>query len=139
VIGTVDIRVTVGSQTSPITTADRFTYVAVATTQTVAIPALSRGQGYWFTVTSSVAGPVSATWTLPSAAQGTVSIYAGNPFAGGPDPVRRNPPSGALASTSGRRTTFSVTTGSKPAGPYTVYLYAGANTSASTGTVTALR
>ena len=136
VAGAVDVRVTVGGHTSPVTSGDRFSYVAAATTQPVAVPALTNGYGYWVTFTSAARGPISAAWTTTASVQGTLAVYAGNPFAGMSDPVRRSPPSGALATTSGRRSSFSVTTTSRPAGVYTVFFYAGGSEAASSGTVT---
>ena len=137
--GSVDVRVTVGGLTSAVTTAARFTYTASATTTSVAVPALAKGYGSWVTITTTAAGPVSATWTTPAVVQGTLKMYAGNPFAGGANPVKRSPPSGALATQSAKRSSFSVSAGTRPAGVYTVYFYAGAAVAASTGTVTGVR
>jgi hypothetical protein len=137
----VDVRVTVGGQASVVSAGDQFTYVATptATTLPVTVPALGMGYGYWVSVTSAADGPISAMWTTPTTVQGTLAIYAGNPFAGMSNPVKRSPPSGALAIASGRKNSFSVTTTSRPAGVYTVYFYAGGSVLASSGTVTCWR
>jgi hypothetical protein len=109
------------------------------TETTVAIPGLAKGYGYWVTVTTTASGPVLATWATPVVVQGTLKIYAGNPFAAGSNPVKRSPPSGALATQSAKRAAFSVATGTRPAGTYTAYFYAGGAVAASTGTVTGMR
>jgi hypothetical protein len=122
-----------------VTTADRFGYVATPVADPVAIPALAKGYGFWFTVTSAGDGSISASWATPVTIQGTLAVYAGNPFAAGADPVRRGPPSGALATTSARASSFGVATGVRPPGVYTVYFYAGAAVGASNGAVTSWR
>jgi subtilisin family serine protease len=139
--GTVDVRVTVGGQASAVTASDQFTYLAPAApvTDPVAVPALAKGYGYWVTVTSTAAGPVSATWTRSAAVQGTLAIYAGNPFVGLANPVKKSPPSGALVISSGKRKAFGIATSSRPPGTYTVYFYAGAAVGASTGSVATWR
>jgi hypothetical protein len=139
--GTVDVVVTVGTVQSGVTAADRFTYVAAPTMTTVnvPVPALSKGNGYWFTFTSNGAGTVGATW-ISSLVQGTLAIYAGNPFAGKTDPVKLSPPAGALVMFSGKQTSFKVTTASsQPAGVYTAYFFAGAADPASSGTVSYMK
>jgi hypothetical protein len=139
--GTVDVVVTVGTVQSGVTAADRFTYVVAPTMTTVnmPVPALSKGNGYWFTFTSTGAGTVGATW-ISSLVQGTLAIYAGNPFAGKTDPVKLSPPAGALVTFSGKQTSFIVTTpSSQPAGVYTAYFFAGAADPASSGTVSYMK
>ena len=138
-LGTVDVRVTVAGQTSAAVTADRFTYAAAMTTVPVSVPALGSGYGYWYTFTSQVAGTVSATWKTPKTIQGTLAIYAGNPFAGKPDPVKLGPPAGALATAKGKKNSFSVTTTAQPAGVYTVYFHAAGTVANSNGTVTFMK
>jgi subtilisin family serine protease len=108
-------------------------------TDQVTIPALAKGYGYWVTVTSTASGEVNATWTMPARIQGTLAIYAGNPFTGGSNPAKQSPPSGALATQSGRQSAFSIATASQPPGTYTVYFWAGASVGSSTGTVTTWR
>jgi hypothetical protein len=137
----VDVRVTVAGQTSAVTAGDAYAYTATATATTlpVAVPALGRGYGYWVAVMSAAAGPIEATWSTPARVQGTLAIYAGNPFAGSSDPVKGSPPSGAIATSSGRSSAFSATTASVAAGVYTAYFYAGANVAASSGSVTYMR
>jgi hypothetical protein len=138
--GVVDVVVTVGGQSSATSTFDQFTYVApVATLVNVPVPSLSKGFGYWFVITSTGAGTINATWTTPTRVNGTLAIYAGNPFAGKTDPTKTSPPAGALASNSGNKTSFSATTASQPAGTYTVYFFAGNSEAASSGTVTYMK
>jgi hypothetical protein len=129
----------VGGLTSAATSADQFTYAATPTTLPVAVPRLTKGYGFWVSVTSGASGPVSATWQLSQKLQGTLAIYAGNPFAGGADPVRRTPPAGALVTKSAKASAFSITAGVRPPGVYTVYFYAGTTIPASTGSVTSWR
>jgi len=138
--GVVDVIVTVGGQSSALSTFDRFTYVApVNTLVNVAVPALNKGFGYWFVIASSGAGTINATWTTPTNAKGTLAIYAGNPFAGKVDPVKLSPPAGALATNTGNKTSFAATTASQPAGTYTVYFFTNTSEGASTGTVTYMK
>jgi len=138
--GTIDVVVTANGLSSAIVAADRFTYVtAVMTTVPVPVPALAKGNGYWSTFTSQAAGTISATWTTPSPVQGTLLLYAGNPFSGLPNPVKLSPPSGALVSIKANRASFSVATGSQPAGLYTVYFFSGKAAPASAGTVTYMK
>jgi len=105
-------------------------------TQAVAVPGLQKGYGFWVTVTAGGSGQVAADWQLPSRIQATLAIYAGNPFSGGPDPVKLSPPAGALATASGRGTALTTTTAAMPPGSYTVYFYASGSLAASSGTVT---
>ncbi len=111
----------------------------VACTTPVAVPALGRGYGYWVQITTTASGPVGATWSLPSRGKGSLAIYSGNPFAGGPDPVKRASPSGALVSTSGTGSPISVTTGSVAAGTYTAWFSASSTLAASQGSSTAMQ
>ena len=120
---------------------DHFTYVVpVLTTDPVAIPAFAAGNGYFFTVTSHATGTISATWTSPiKLLSGTLAIYAGNPFAGRPNPVKLSAPAGALAATTGKKSSFAVSIAGRPAGAYTVYFFSGSAAVASVGTVTYMK
>lgn len=139
-VGAVDVVVTVNGVSSAPNLADTFTYVdAVLTTLPVPVPALAKGTGYWFTVTSNAAGTVAATWATSAKVSGTLSIYAGNPFAGLADPVKLSPPAGALTSDKGNKASYAVAIVGRPAGLYTVYVFTGSATPASTATVTAMR
>jgi hypothetical protein len=142
--GTVDVIVTVGGLSSAISNSDKFLYTTtpVMTTVNVPVPSLSKGFGYWFTFTSAGAGTINATWTTPTKVNGTLAIYAGNPFSGKTDPVKLSPPKkGALAaSTSSTNGSFSVATvAQQPAGTYTVYFFAGSGEPASSGTVSYMK
>jgi subtilisin family serine protease len=106
------------------------------TTQAVAVPALAKGYGCWFTVTTGGSARLQASWTMPAKVQATLAIYAGNPFIGMSDPVKLAPPSGALASASGRVTELAATTATMPPGQYTVFFFASASLGASSGSVT---
>jgi subtilisin family serine protease len=55
------------------------------------------------------------------------------------DPVTLAPPPAALAATSSKARTFSVTTGAQPAGVYTIYFYAAGSVAAGSATVTCVR
>ncbi len=140
-VGTVDLQVTVGAQVSQPVVGDRFTYVTAPTptTDLVVVPNLARDYGFWVTVSTTASGSISASWAKSAASQGTLAIYAGAPFAGSPDPVKRNPPAGALASSSGKKASHDIVTSSRPAGVYTVFYFAGANTPASSGAITSTK
>jgi hypothetical protein len=105
----------------------------------VPVPALAKGFGYWFTFTSTADGTLSATWTTPSSIPGTLSIYAGTPFSGQPNPVKLSPPTPTLASVKATRASFSVTTGTQPVGTYTVYFFSSKAAPAGDGTVTYMK
>jgi hypothetical protein len=107
----------------------------------IAIPALAKNSGYYYTFTSAGSGTISATWTLPSANNIRIAIYSGNPLAAEPNPASIAPPSGALASANGNVASLTATTGVEPAGTYTVYFYnqGSALPTATTGTVTYVR
>jgi subtilisin family serine protease len=105
-------------------------------TQAVSVPALAKGYGYWVTIATGGIDRIHATWTLPGNVQATLAIYAGNPFVGTPDPVKMSPPTGSLASASGRVTELAATTAPMPSGQYTVYFYASGALGASAGSVT---
>jgi hypothetical protein len=140
--GTVHVVVTVGGQSSAASPADTFTYVdagPVMTTVNVPVPALVKGFGYWFTFTSTASGTLNATWTTPSSIPGTLAIYAGTPFSGQPNPVKLSPPTPTLASIKATRASFSVTTGTQPAGTYTVYFFSSKAAPAGDGTVTYMK
>jgi hypothetical protein len=140
--GTVDVIVTVDGVASTPNANATFTYVAAGPAMTpvpVPVPALAKGFGYWFTFTSAASGTLSATWTTPSSIPGTLSIYAGTPFSGQPNPVKLSPPAGALASIKATRASFSVTTGTQPAGTYTVYFFSSKAAPAGDGTVTYMK
>jgi manganese oxidase len=138
--GTVHIIVTVDGVASTPNAFDSFTYTsAVLTTTPVSIPALPKGNGYWFTFTSNAAGQLTATWSTPARAMGTLSIYAGNPFAGKADPVKLSPPAGALATDKGNKSSFATTIVGQPAGIYTVYFFDGGALAASSGSVTFMK
>ncbi|MEI7743554.1 MAG: IPT/TIG domain-containing protein [Chloroflexota bacterium] len=138
--GPVDVIVTVNGVSGTPNSSDTFTYVdAVLTTVPVSIPALAKGTGWWITVTSNAAGTLATTWATASRIAGTLSIYAGNPFAGQADPVKLSPPGGALTSTKGNASSFSTAIVGRPAGLYTIYFFAGSAVAASSGTVTAMK
>ena len=140
--GTVDVIVTVDGVASTPNANATFTYVDAGpamTTVNVPVPALAKGFGYWFTFTSTASGTLSATWTTPSSIPGTLAIYAGTPFSGQPNPVKLSPPTGALASIKATRASFSVTTGTQPAGTYTVYFFSSKAAPAGDGTVTYMK
>lgn len=138
--GPVDVIVTVNGISSTPNVSDTFTYVdAVLATAPVSIPALAKGTGYWVTLTSNAAGTVAATWATSGRISGTLSIYAGNPFSGLADPVKVSPPSGALTTDKGNKSSFSTAIVGQPAGLYTAYFFTGSATAASSGTVTAMK
>ena len=136
--GTVDIIVTVDGSSSAANADDKFTYVALSTVP-VAVPALAKGNGYWFVFTSTAGGSVSASWTTPARVKGTLSIYAGTPFAGRSDPVKLSPPAGALVTNSGQKTTFAATIVGQSAGTYTAYFFASGAVAASSASISYLK
>ncbi|MBI3978805.1 MAG: hypothetical protein HY331_11530 [Chloroflexi bacterium] len=89
----------------------------------VSVSVLISNEGYWYTFDTSAAGTIAAQWTIPERNNINLSIYAGNPFAGQPNPVAMNPPGGDVASDNGSVTSLSVTAAGQPAGQYTVYFY----------------
>jgi hypothetical protein len=138
--GRVDVIVTVNGVPSAAVAVDQFTYVAaVQTTLPVSVPSLAKGNGYWVTVTTTANGTVSATWTNSSRLQGTLAIYAGNPFVGSTDPVKLSPPPGPLVLDKGNKASYSATIVGQPAGLYTAYFFSGSAAPASTGTVAYLK
>jgi hypothetical protein len=140
VAGAVDVIVTVNGVSSTATISDTFTYVdAVLTTTPVSIPSLAKGNGYWYSLTSNATGTIASTWSLPAKVQGTLAIYAGNPFVGLTDPVKLSPPSGALTTDKGNKASFAAGVVGQPAGVYTVYFFTGSATAASSGTATAMK
>jgi hypothetical protein len=93
-------------------------------TVTQTVTPLLKGQGSFVQVTAAGSGTISATWQI-GATKNTISlyIYAGAPFAGQTNPISASPPANSLTSNSGNTTTLTATTGSQPAGTYTVYVY----------------
>jgi hypothetical protein len=138
--GTVDVIVTVNGVASAANPADRFTYTA-ATLQTVpvAVPTLAKGTGFWFTLTSNDAGTVGSTWATSGRIQGTLAIYAGNPFAALTNPVKLSPPAGALTLDKGNKASYAAAVVGQPAGVYTIYFFSGSATGASAGTATYMK
>ena len=67
---------------------------------------------------------------------GSVSIYAGRPFAGFANPSKVAPPAGALARASGSGKTLQVQATATASGWYSVYVYAASATPSSGLTVT---
>jgi hypothetical protein len=99
---------------------------------------MGKGFGTWMTLVSTGAGPVSAGWSLPPRASGTIAIYAGNRFAGPANPVRLSPPPLALVTRIGKGGPLAAATTSVAPGRYTVYFYAGSSVSARAGSVGAV-
>jgi hypothetical protein len=99
----------------------------------------SKNEGYYLSITSAAAGTINATWNLGTTIN-TISlyIYSGNPLSGQPNPTTLSPPSGALASATGKVTSLTATTPTEPAGTYTVYFWNQGNALnvSSTGTIT---
>ena len=94
-------------------------------------------RGYYYTITTAGSGTIAATWTLPSRNNIRLNIYAGNPFAGQPNPAALPPPGGSLASNSGNVTVLTATTGVTGPGTYSIYFYnQGSAIGSSTATVT---
>jgi len=123
---------------------DKFTYVTPVVTETtvrMTVPPLPKGNGFWFTFTSNASGRLSAFWDRPASLQGTLAIYAGNPFAGRTNPVKLSPPANALAQDSGRKLSFGAATSTaQPAGQYTVYFFSSSSATASSlGSVTYMK
>ncbi len=137
--GIVDVVVTVASQPSAVSNADKFTYVGstpVPTTAFVNVPALRKDFGYYYVINSQGAGTLNATWNLSTQVKGTLAIYAGNPFAGKTNPTKTKPPKNALVTRSDKQKNFNVVTSVQPAGQYTVYFFTKDNAPASNGVVT---
>jgi len=134
------VIVTVNGVASAANPADRFTYTA-ATLQTVpvAVPTLAKGTGFWFTLTSNDAGTVGSTWATSGRIQGTLAIYAGNPFAALTNPVKLSPPAGALTLDKGNKASYAAAVVGQPAGVYTIYFFSGSATGASAGTATYMK
>lgn len=107
-------------------------------TYTVAVPGLSNKRGYYLTFSTAAAGPISATWNLPDGSGNpSLDVYQNNPFSGDPNPDNVSPPAGSLGSGQPILSTMRVTTLTRPAGTYTIYLYEqGPAFSASTATLT---
>ena len=105
----------------------------------MAVPALAAGYGYWSVFTTAGTGTVSATWSAAKGTQLRLALYAGNPFAGKADPVKLQPPSGALASASSSGAALGVSVSGRRAGTYTAYLYAPSGRLASAGTTRGLQ
>jgi FtsP/CotA-like multicopper oxidase with cupredoxin domain len=136
--GIVDVIVTVGGQSSTINNADRFAYNAM-TTVAVPVPALGKGNGYWYTFISNGNGTITANWKTPKKVSGKLSIYAGNPFSASPTigsgTIKISPPGGAIATLSSNNTSFNIITASLPAGRYTIYFFTNTVVAASNGQV----
>ncbi|MBI3969120.1 MAG: hypothetical protein HY329_26060, partial [Chloroflexi bacterium] len=104
------------------------------------IPPLENNTGYYYTITTSGTGDITATWTWADRNQDDLLIYAGNPFVGQPNPTLpgTDPEHGDITNEKDNRTTFSVTASSQPAGTYTVYFWnrGDAGTGGSTAVIT---
>jgi hypothetical protein len=138
--GTVDIIVTVSGVPSAPNPTDLFTYIdPVLTTVPVSVPALAKGNGFWFTVTSRGTGTLAVTWTRSASQAGQLLIYAGNPFAGRADPVKLSPPAGFLTRDRGTKTSYAAAIVLQPAGVYTFYFFSSAAAPASVGTASSMQ
>ena len=103
------------------------------------MPSLGAGSGYWVTFTTVASGPVSAGWSAAARTSLRVVLYAGNPFAGKADPLKANPPAGALATMTSTGAAVSVSVARAGAGTYTALFYAPNGRAKSVGSVTGLR
>ena len=115
-----------------------------ATTCTVSVPLLASKAGFRFIITTTAAGPISATWTFTGPVRNVqLEVYAGTPFPASPNPSTANPAGGNLIASQNLPNSNggAVATASQPAGQYTVYFFNNEGTDAntvpaSTGTVT---
>jgi len=103
----------------------------------VSVPSLAGGMTEWMQLTQTAPGAITARWTIPAPQSAALAIYAGNPFAGQPDPVAAGLKGKPLAVQNASNTTsFAVATTSQPAGTYTVQFFNGAGAiPATSGTV----
>jgi len=91
----------------------------------ISIPALGNNTGYYVVFLTDTTTWIGAAWWANNRnGNDQLDIYAGNPFAGRPNPDNRNPPAGALAETNGNDEYLDVLT-SDPVSPgtYSVYFF----------------